>query len=315
MLSAGSPTSMGSDPGASYELKILHSRTAHDALFGVHAGSDRILAIGDHGLLLISHDRGSSWEEVAVPTSAALLDIDVLTDGHGVIVGQFGTILHTEDGGKHWAVVNSNTNARLFAVSIEAGGGGIAVGEFGTVMYTTDHGKRWQQAGIEWEDLTGLLDAPHLYDVYVSAENILIVGEFGLVLSARAPAMPFTVMHQGDLSLFALDVTADGAFWCVGQGGLIIHSPDKGESWQTRYLDAPVELLDIQIDIDGQGILATRGPVFHSLDAGLNWQEISTPPSLWHQAVAKMDVGEFLLVGAYGLITRLAQAKGISPVK
>jgi hypothetical protein len=68
---------------------------------GANAGS-RILAGGEHGVIIYSDDQGQSWHQAAVPMSTAVTDIAFATDKIGWATGGFGVILKTEDGGQNW---------------------------------------------------------------------------------------------------------------------------------------------------------------------------------------------------------------------
>lgn len=80
------------------------------ALFSVAAGGERIVAIGEKGLIRLSPDLGTTWlapSSEEFPTVFTFMR-DVAferTRNVGTIVGQQGMILRTENGGRSWAKV------------------------------------------------------------------------------------------------------------------------------------------------------------------------------------------------------------------
>jgi photosystem II stability/assembly factor-like uncharacterized protein len=280
-------------------------RTAHDGLFDIHLLGRRGWAVGDHGLLLTTHDGGISWQKRSVPTTLALFGIDVHADGHGVAVGQYGIILHTVNRGEHWNLVRSDVNARLFSVSLERGGFGLAVGEFGTVLRTVDHGN---QLSIRWERFSGLSESPHLYGVFVeNSQRATIVGEFGLVLHTDDLGNNWSVRYRDERSLFNIRKFSSGEYWSMGQDGLLLRSHDLGRSWEKLPVNEHVDLLDIYLAPDGRGILVGRDAMLYSTDGGKRWY--SEPklrtPAPWYQAVTMTYDGMFLVAGAHGSLLRL----------
>ncbi len=80
------------------------------ALFSVAAGGERVVAIGEKGLVRLSPDLGKTWlapDADEFPTVFTFMR-DVAFEHNrqvGTIVGQQGMILRTENGGRSWAKV------------------------------------------------------------------------------------------------------------------------------------------------------------------------------------------------------------------
>lgn len=65
---------------------------------------DRMVAVGERGLIVVSDDRSATWRQVPSPVSVALTTVRFADALHGVAVGHGGTVLTTGDGGLNWAV-------------------------------------------------------------------------------------------------------------------------------------------------------------------------------------------------------------------
>ena len=92
-----------------------------------------------------------TWEQVGVPTSATLYDIDFDTSSHGYLVGAKGTFLETVDGGKSWKPrtfanldEEEEVGYRFEKVSFKDGEGWV-VGKPAILLHTTDAGKSWER--------------------------------------------------------------------------------------------------------------------------------------------------------------------------
>ena len=66
-------------------------------------GKDKIVAVGQHGHILLSSD-GENWQQANVPVQATLTSVYFLNDQLGWAVGHDATILHSQDGGLNWQV-------------------------------------------------------------------------------------------------------------------------------------------------------------------------------------------------------------------
>src|SRR5690242_15651566 len=73
---------------------------------------ERIVAVGDHGYIVLSDDGGKSWRRAKAPAAPLLTGVDFLDSKQGLAVGHDGTILETGDGGETWTQRLSDTKAQ-----------------------------------------------------------------------------------------------------------------------------------------------------------------------------------------------------------
>src|SRR5438445_3138452 len=66
---------------------------------------ERIVAVGERGLIAVSDDGGGHWRQVSVPVSATLTGVQFVSAKVGWAVGHYGVVLGTRDGGETWALL------------------------------------------------------------------------------------------------------------------------------------------------------------------------------------------------------------------
>ncbi|WP_460940053.1 WD40/YVTN/BNR-like repeat-containing protein, partial [Pandoraea terrae] len=88
-----------------WAAKPAHTWAAptHMMLLDATRAGSRIVAVGEHGVILLSDDDGRTWRQARqVPVSATLSAVTFTDPKHGWVVGQWGVILATGDGGETW---------------------------------------------------------------------------------------------------------------------------------------------------------------------------------------------------------------------
>lgn len=107
--------------------------------------------VGEGGLVLTSHDLGTSWQqpagEIRQPRDAPFDWRAVSTwHEHCWIAGAPGTtVLHSADGGQTWDHLATGQSLPIGALEFIDAQRGWAVGALGTVLSTSDGGRSWQR--------------------------------------------------------------------------------------------------------------------------------------------------------------------------
>ncbi|GID02933.1 MULTISPECIES: WD40/YVTN/BNR-like repeat-containing protein [Pseudomonas] len=228
---------------------------------------ERTVAVGDHGMVLLSDDHGQRFRQAtSVPLSTPLTGVSFADAKQGWAVGHWGAILATSDGGDVWQVqrLSSAEDRPLFAVHFFNPTQGVAVGLWSLVLTTDDGGKTWIEQKI---------DAPPG--------------------SSRA-----------DLNLMGLFADEKGRLYATAERGQLLRSDDQGKHW--RYLDTGYSgtlwtgavLSDGSLLVGGQ-----RGTLLHGSADGSSWQRV---PLQSKSSVTAIDVSErkVIAVGLDGLIVR-----------
>src|SRR5262249_50104503 len=122
---------------------------AGPALRGVTQLKDRLLAVGDGGVLLSSPPSGKAWGFAESGLSA---DIRACLDFHAIashgskawIAGRPGSfVLRSEDHGETWKLALTGHHLPLNAIHFLDEAKGWAVGAAGSILHTSDGGKTW----------------------------------------------------------------------------------------------------------------------------------------------------------------------------
>lgn len=268
-------------------IEIVRTGIAHDAIYALDMSGENGTAIGNFGLILETKDSGATWTTTEPFTDQALLGIASAGD-HQVIVGQAGTFI-TRKGGGDWEIVPNDIGLRLLNVDVDESGLIVAVGEFGAIRRSRDNGKNWDEIVIDWSQYNDEGYEPHLYDVVVKdANTVVVTGEFGLILWSEDGGDTFVARHQGEESLFAIYLDADGTGtgYAVGQDGEVLRSQDAGMSWQKISTGSNANLLGVW---SGQGEVVIVGirELLRSSDDGETWKRSDDIKIVrtWYQGV------------------------------
>lgn len=270
------------------QLTLVRAGLPHDALFDAQFQEGRGLAVGAHGVILESLDHGNSWDALDSLGELSLLAI-AMTPERSIVVGQEGAIF-LAIGSEPYRRVDSGSTERLMSVALHAASGrAVAVGGFGTVLISNDAGETWKAKMLDWESLNEEGLEAHLYDVEITSYGeIFAAGEFGLVLSSTDGGGTWQTRAQGDESLFALHLGADGTGFAVGQNGVMLRSEDAGHSWERLDTGSRGNMLDVWASPEQEVVVVGIRSLLRSSDGGDSWtasRERSIERA-WYQALA-----------------------------
>jgi len=291
--------------GAALERPAVQSAlAARSVLQSAARAGDRLVAVGERGIVLLSDDQGKTWRQVPVPVSVGLTAVRFVDAQHGWAVGHGGVVLASADGGQTWtkqldgvqaakqlldaAKASGEPRAQADAERLVADGAdkpfldalffdakrGIVVGAYNLAFETADGGKSWQP-------ISGRLDNPkglHLYAVRARGDELLIAGEQGLVLRSTDRGQTFqrlSVPYKG--SFFTAELVGAQDIVVAGLRGNVWKSSDAGVSWSQVMNPVPVSITASAVDAQGHLWLANQaGMVLSSTGEAL----IPTPAKL-----------------------------------
>ncbi|MCY1271242.1 Ycf48-like protein [compost metagenome] len=228
---------------------------------------ERVVAVGDHGVVLLSDDQGRHFRQArSVPLSTPLTGVSFVDARQGWAVGHWGAILSTTDGGESWQVQRLSTeeDRPLFAVHFFNAQQGVAVGLWSLLLITEDGGKTWTEQSLQ--------------------------------------APPGA--KRADLNLMGLFADSRGTLYATAERGQVLHSEDYGKNW--RYLDTGYQgtLWSGAVLVDGSLLLGgQRGTLLQGSVDGKGWRRLPTQSkgSVTSVAVAGPRV---LAVGLDGLMVQ-----------
>lgn len=123
-------------PPAHPDWSVLPTGTRTDlhALYGDGAGL--LVAVGNEGLILRSHDHGRTWSrDPAVPTKSELLAISGTPGGPLTVVGAGGLLLRGDPGGATWRRLSTGTVNTLLSVHAESADEVYVAGDHGMMLH------------------------------------------------------------------------------------------------------------------------------------------------------------------------------------
>lgn len=288
----------------------VNQRADHAVLLAITRAGDRLVAVGERGIVLLSDDNGASWRQArSVPSSVALTAVSFADVSDGWAVGHAGVILHSEDGGETWSkqldgklaaqlelqgaqaqsvndphaaqrrlsaaqqLVAEGADKPFLSVYFADRQQGLVVGAYGLAMLTDDAGVHWRSVGSELDNPNGM----HLYAILPDAQGVMIAGEQGTLLRGAALGQPFSRMPTPYHGTWfgALDL-AGGQKLVFGLKGNAYRLED-GSQWQSietgerSSLTAGKRLADDSLVLVSEG-----GRLWRSTDQGRHFQAMTT---------------------------------------
>lgn len=294
--------------------------------------------VGDKGLCLATSDGGQTWSVVATGSDATLRAVRFLDEKRGfacgdgdsaapkstghVVMGrpyQAGLLLSTEDGGKTWKKNWVPCNFEIWCVEpstapvVQVGVGAEAHLD-GDITRSSDGGATWQERRV-FRALSDIraVDAKR----WVAVGSPVSVGFTGGIQDPAYLAKDCRALFSDDAGqTWKVAKGSDGAavlrgllvrkglpVFAVGDGGALLASGDRGESWAAvaHPAGADLHLRAVAANADNKALVAVgaRGRFLLSADSGKTWRASWTGTSEHLLAVAAC--GErFWSVGANG---------------
>ena len=261
---------------------------AKGLLIAIAAAGARLVAVGDHGIIVLSDDRGASWSQASsVPTQALLTGVCFLDAQHGVAVGHDEVILTTADAGRTWTRTHYAPEAQgpLLDVWCGADGHVIAVGAYSAYLTSSDGGASWNQGKFT--------PAPPPKPASAASRGA----------AAAADQAGADEEAGGGYHLNRIVGAGAARLYIAGEAGHLYRSDDGGASWLT--LASPYEGSFFNVlPLEGDTVLAIglRGHLYRSADAGSTWQRIDTGTDALLDGAAQFDTGAVAIVGFSGVV-------------
>ncbi|UXJ55806.1 YCF48-related protein [Pseudomonas citronellolis] len=313
------------------EINQLASRSQLTAITQV---SNRLVAVGARGVVLLSDDGGQHWRQAKVPVSSDLVAVQFPSKSLGWAVGHDGVILHTADGGETWTKQldgrdllkqltdhfqalaekgDAHASQYLDLVKLNFGNGpeqpflgvwfenelnGYAVGAFGTLVATHDGGKSWES----WIEKIDNPNSFHLNAIIGIAGQLYIASEQGTVFKLDHTQQRFVALSTGYSGSF-FGVVGDQRFlFAHGLRGSAYRSTDGGLSWTRVETGSGAGLVAGVVNSNGALLLASQaGAVLRSDDQGKSFKPLdSTHPYLF-AGLSLVDGDRVAIVGMSGV--------------
>ena len=190
-----------------------------------HTAQDIVIATGAYGTLLISTDKGSSWqlidERLENPDQFHLNAITTTTDDQLYIVGENGMGFHSKDQGSSWSTMSMPYTGSFFGiVAGKKPSDLVAFGLQGNFVVSTDAGATWQHKNIG-------SSASFLGGTFDDNDQVYLVGHGGLVVDFNVHKLDQLNMrkHPSGAALSSV-IIKNNKLVLAGQFGITV--------WQTK---------------------------------------------------------------------------------
>lgn len=270
------------------------------AMLATARAGQRLVAVGERGVILLSDDDGRHWRQAASPVRVTLTAVQFVDAQQGWAVGHLGVVLHSRDGGLTWHKQLDGLQAaerflqaaqgdeRAYAEMLRDDGPdkplmglhfsdaqhGIVVGAYNLALRTADGGATWQPLSPALPNARRL----HLHAVHRAGAHVVIVGEQGLILRSDDAGQSFALVpspYKG--SWFGLLVGDDGSWLLYGLRGNLFRSADRGTTWDKLPALAATSLTAGLRRRDGSVLLVSQGgDLLHSADGGRSFSRATT---------------------------------------
>jgi photosystem II stability/assembly factor-like uncharacterized protein len=256
---------------------------AHSLLIALAAAGNRLVAVGDRGIIVYSDDRGLSWTQAtSVPVQVLLTGVCFFDARHGLAVGHDEAILVTADAGAHWQLVHDTPAAQrpLLDVWCGANGTAIAVGAYSSYLTSADGGVSWSEQPFAPSPAPRAMGA-----------------------ARSGPAQAADAAAGGGYHLNRIVAASGARLYIAAEAGHLYRSDDTGAHWRELASPYAGSFFDV-LPLGAEALLACgmRGNLYRSDDAGTSWRHLETGTVAMLDGAALLPGGTIAVVGLSGVV-------------
>ncbi|HSV70832.1 MAG TPA: YCF48-related protein [Methylibium sp.] len=307
------------------------------AILALARAGQRLVAVGERGIVLLSDDEGTTWRQAEVPVSVTLTGVQFVDARRGWAIGHLGVVLHTQDGGARWVRQLDGVRAAALALEAEQAAGvargtakslvddgpdkplldlhfenervGWVVGAYSLAFRTEDGGKSWQSVMGRLPNPKGL----HLYVIRAVGDALYVAGEQGLLLRSMDQGRSFESLPSPSKgSYFGLVCGRQGALLLYGLRGRAFLSSDGAASWSEVDTGTRASLSAGLTLASGALLLASQaGELLLSRDGGRSFKPIANGRALPVTALLQSGADK-LVAGSLRGVRKLDLAADLS---
>jgi photosystem II stability/assembly factor-like uncharacterized protein len=287
---------------------LMSPRAASSVLLGVGAAGERLVAVGERGIVVSSADHGAGWTQSALPLSSTLTGVHFATAQHGWAVGHDGVILHSADGGLTWMKQHDGnaTNAMMLADATERERQAHAANDANAIQQA-EHALEDAKAAAKFGP-----SRPLLAVWFRNEREGFAAGSYGLLLRTVDAGSHWTLWsgridNPDGFHLNSLVQAASGALLMAGEAGRVYRSADGGATWETLNTGYKGQLygaLGVRNEAGGEDIVAFgfKGHVFRLAAGGKAWEPVASGTNKNLTAGVVLRSGEPVIVSQDGAV-------------
>jgi len=306
-------------------------------LLGVTRAGNRLVAGGEHGVIVYSDDNGTTWHQAKVPVDIVITSLAFATPQVGWATADYGVILHTADAGASWQVqlegdavltlmnaaaqqyAQANPNAPdaaraqrraqiftaagaakpFFCVAAISDQEAIVYGAYRMVVVTKDGGKTWSDYSLNIPDPI----SHNIYDAEWIGASLFLAAESGTLLRSDDKGVTYTLLNSPTQTTFLsiCDVGGNAILAC-GVAGTAYRSTDNGQSWTQVNVATNSDLTSaIKVNSGKVIMLAVSGAIFVSSDQGATFTEATLIEQMLLFDVVQAENQDIVFVGSGGV--------------
>lgn len=304
---------------------------------GVVRAGQRLVGVGERGLIAVSDDEGQTWRQVPVPVSASLTAVRFVSAQTGWAIGHYGVVLRSTDAGDTWVrqldgreaaqkmraaaqqrvaadptlpsaqaqlreaerLVADGPDKPLLDLVFQDERVGFVVGAYNLMLRTDDGGQHWQAISERLDNPKG----NHLYAISAQGRTLYVAGEAGVLFRSDDAGASFerlSLPYAG--SLFNVTPLAGDGVLVSGLRGNAWLSADRGRSWQRLEGAPPVSFIAVVPGDEGQSpyLLNQAGQIYTVV--GQQLQRLSMQPTPPVAGGLRLSRNRWLMLSMQGLI-------------
>lgn len=276
------------------------AKAPQSLLLGITQAGERLVAVGERGIIIWSDDGGQRWQQAQVPVSVTLTAVAFADAKRGWAVGHDGAILHSSDAGQTWALQFDGLRANAAVLArLEAAVQAAA---------TPEQREQAQMAVADLKDATAFGPSRPMLSVAVhntpAGERLWVAGAFGQLFTSTDGGKTWAdaaapIANPDGLHFNQITVLSDTTLGIACEAGKVIVSRDAGRRWTVRDTGYIGHLYGVLTGGSGAGPLLAygfAGHLFSSSDDGATWAAVPSPTRQTLVGGLRLDNGVLLLV-------------------
>lgn len=287
---------------------------------GLQSVGDRLVAVGERGLIVYSDDGGTNWQQARVPVSLTLTALHFPNAQHGWAVGHGGVILHSSDRGESWHVqfdgndVNQAwlTHAETLLGDKEAALQAMTESEAADDQALNEARYALEDAQFDVEDAQAAVDVgpndPFLDVMFLDEQRGWAIGAYGMVYQTDNGGLEWrlradALANPDRYHLYSIAKDASQRLFISGELGIIYRSDDAGNRWKALPSPYDGSLFGV-VSLGQQRVLSygLKGSIFISDDLGDSWRQVAADNSSNLLADLRLQEQIIVLAGAAGAL-------------
>ena len=282
------------------ERPALKARNpAHCIMMDAALAGNRVVAVGERGIIIYSDDSGDTWQQADVPVSVTLTAVHFSGSEKGWAVGHGGVVLNTSDGGKTWSRQLEGIAAAQLALDVAQ--------DYANRAGAQDFNAQQLLSNVELLVEDGP-DKPFLDLYFYNDLEGYIVGSYGYIFrtddgGATWKCLMDRVDNPDGLNIYTIHVV-DSTIYLAGEQGLFLASKDNGNSFQR--IETPYEGTYFEMEASASGgiaLVGLRGNAYWSEDNGKTFNKSVAPEgSASFSDVARLEDGVLLFANQAGIL-------------